>query len=142
MFETKEASMSYKFLTILTVMCIAGCGTMLDYQDQCAELHNSFEAEVKCWREKSSADPRSKGNQRDLVELYLNTADYLATQVSAGTRTEQEARLLMSQLYVELKNMQSSREVAQLQKTALWNSIYAPPQSVTCTTIGNTTTCK
>jgi len=134
--------------TILLTITLVGCGTVSTYQRNCEEIHSGFAAQMACTKEKVRSDWRSKGQNADLVNLYLNSADVLVEHVEKGAKTEAQARLELSQLYVELKNIQGDRQLKDLYKSALWESIHKPitpqiqkPVRTNCTTIGNSTNC-
>lgn len=135
-----------KVILICLLTIIAGCATVATYQQSCEELHSDFSSQMACTKAEVRGDWRSRGKSADLVNLYLNAADVLVPQVEAGEKTAAQARLELSQLYVELKNIQDERQLNELYQSALWASIFnqyqAPtPITTNCSTFGNNTTC-
>ena len=117
------------------LLALSGCSavkgrasTVNGYQADCERQHHKFTDMVSCLDKKISSnyflsrEPKPK--------LYLLTAKDLASRVTSGVITEDQARLQLQTRYVEIGQIGAPTAVQQQ------NIIVSPTQGKNCTTTG------
>ena len=94
-----------KAVTFCLTILLVGCATVGDYQAKCEDSNKRFSEMVECTKTSLSQDPRLIGNPR--VKLYILKADQLVQMLNNKEITDIDARVVLQELYVRLKNEQN-----------------------------------
>lgn len=124
-----------KLLATAFILALSGCASVKEraatangYQAECERQYSKFTDMVSCLDKKISSnyflsrEPKPK--------LYLLTAKDLASRVTSGVITEDQARLQLQTRYVEIGQIGAPTAVQQQ------NIIVSPTQGKNCTTTG------
>lgn len=124
-----------KLIAVALLLALSGCSAVKDrastvngYQADCERQYPKFIDMVSCLDKKISSnyflsrEPKPK--------LYLLTAKDLASRVTSGVITEDQARLQLQTRYVEIGQIGAPTAVQQQ------NIIVPPTQGKNCTTPG------
>ena len=104
---------SKKFLLILSIgVLLSGCATVGSYQSQCEKQNAAFADVVTCLKTALAADWRPAMSTDAKVKLYLLKADQLSQMVQKGEISELDARVKLQELYVHLKQIEDTEEMA------------------------------
>jgi hypothetical protein len=124
------------FLLIITII-VSGCATVGSYQQDCEAIHTDFAGMVGCLKTSVQSDSRIKDDGR--VRLYLLKAEQLLVKVKSKEIDELDARAQLQEIYVGLKNQETSER----QRNAEIEALTKPTTTDTnCTVYGNSANCK
>lgn len=124
-----------KLIAAALAMALSGCSAVKDraatanaYQAECETQHPKFTEMVACLDKKISSNQFLSREPKP--KLYLLTAKDLSSKVSNGSITEDQARLQLETLYVEIGQIGAPTAVQQQ------HIINSSQQSNKCTTAG------
>lgn len=134
-----------KIFYVSIAIMLAGCTTTGQYQAECEKLNPVFSDMVSCLKEKLNADPRSQmAGDQPYVQRYLLEADKLSGMVQKNQISEIDARIRLSDLYMQLRNSQNAEAqeaVNSWQRQQMINNMNRPVNT-NCHTYGGSVNCQ
>lgn len=126
---------------LILAFLVSGCATALDYQKECEKIYPAFTDMTVCLKDKINADPRADDEDNQAyVQRYLLEAEKLSELVKQKKISELDARIRLSDLYLQLKNAQESDERANVQNWQTQQLINNLNKPRTTSCFGNTCT--
>ncbi len=117
-------------ISIISCFLLFGCATAGQYQAECEKIYPKFGDMVGCLKEKIHADNRSQmANNQPYVQRYLLEADKLAGMVQKKQISEIDARIRLSDLYMQLRSAQNAEGQAAVnswQRQQMINNMNKP----------------
>ncbi len=130
---------------IISCLLLTSCATAGQYQAECEKIHPKFVNMVGCLKEKLNADSRSQmaGNQ-PYVQRYLLEADKLTYMVQDNEISEIDARIRLSDLYMQLRSSQKTEVQAAVNSWQRQQAInnMNKPVNTSCHSTGNNIHCQ
>ena len=134
-----------KFYYVILCLILAGCATAGQYQAECEKIYPQFGDMVSCLKERVNADWRSnRPGDQPFVHRYLLEADKLAAMVQNKQISEIDARIRLSDLYMQLRNTQNAESQAAMgmwQRQQMINNMNKPVNT-NCYGAGNSVHCQ
>lgn len=144
-----------KMTFLMAVLLLSACATVADKQASCEAQYSTFPEMVSCLKREVASMPLNQMGHRDtdLLNLYVAYADAASARVQSGHMLESDARLMLAELYVRMKNTTHHRDYAgalqynaMMQGLAAWeySQNTAPPpqmQMITCRQYGSLVRC-
>jgi hypothetical protein len=134
-----------KIFYVSIVIMLSGCTTAGQYQAECEKLYPVFSDMVSCLKEKLHADPRSQmAGDQPYVQRYLLEADKLSGMVQKNQISEIDARIRLSDLYMQLRNSQNAEAqeaVNSWQRQQVINNMNRPVNT-NCHMYGGSVNCQ
>lgn len=119
-----------KFSLFAIAIALAGCTNLGQLQANCEATTSSFPQMVECLKVQVANDGRMRNSQE--IKLYMLKADQLSGRVAKGAVSEIDAKVELQQIYVQLKQQETSNAMA---------AYAARPRMSNCYPVGNTVQC-
>lgn len=118
------------FIFVMSCLLLVGCATAGQYQAECEKIYPKFGDMVGCLKQKLNSDSRShRAGDQPYVQRYLLEADKLADMVQKKKISEIDARIRLSDLYMQLRNAQNAEGQAAMnswQRQQMINNMNKP----------------